>query len=58
MFGISIFPIFGCVLGVNFKDAAMDDALEEVGDYVMIQLLFFVFGITFIYYVGNPSEEA
>ncbi len=30
MFGISFFPIYGCVVGVNFKDQAMDEAFEEV----------------------------
>ena len=58
MFGISFFPIYGCVAGVNFRDQAMDEAFEEVGDYIMIQLLFFIFGITFIYYVGNTNQEA
>ena len=52
MFGISFFPIYGCVVGVNFKDQAMDEAFEEVGDYIMIQLLFFIFGVTFIYSVS------
>jgi hypothetical protein len=55
MFGISFFPIYGCVAGVNFRDQAMDEALEEVGDYIMIQLLFFIFGVTFIYYVGDTD---
>jgi hypothetical protein len=36
----------------------MDEALEEVGDYIMIQLLFFIFGVTFIYYVGDTNQEA
>jgi hypothetical protein len=58
MFGISFFPIYGCVAGVNFKDAALDETFEEVGDYIMIQLLFFIFGITFIYYVGDTNQEA
>ena len=39
MFGISFFPIYGCVAGVNFRDQAMDEAFEEVGDYIMIQLV-------------------
>tara|TARA_R110000782_G_scaffold55515_1_gene116915 strand:+ start:1004 stop:1171 length:168 start_codon:yes stop_codon:yes gene_type:complete len=55
MFGISFFPVYGCVVGVNLKDSAMDEAFEEVGDYIMIQLLFFVFGITLIYYVGDTE---
>jgi hypothetical protein len=57
MFGISFFPIYGCVVGINFRDTAMDEALEEVEDYIVIQLLFFIFGITFLYYVGNTDQE-
>lgn len=58
MLAISLFPIMGCVIGVNFRDAELDEAMEEVGDYVMVQFLLFFFGITFIYYVGDTSEES
>ena len=57
MFGISFFPIYGCVVGINFRDTAMDEALEEVEDYIVIQLLFFIFGITFLSYVGDTDQE-
>jgi hypothetical protein len=56
MFAVSFFPIYGCVVGINFKDEALDEALEEAGDYIVIQLLFFIFGITFLYYVGDPDQ--
>jgi hypothetical protein len=49
MFGISFFPIYGIVVGVHIKDSAMDGLDVEEGDYIMVQFLFFIFGISFIY---------
>jgi len=49
MFGVSFFPVYGIVVGINLKDSAIDGVLEEDGDYFMVQILFFVFGISFIY---------
>lgn len=49
MFGISFFPIYGIIAGIHVKDSAMDGVSDEEGEYIMIQALFFVFGISFIY---------
>lgn len=49
MFGISFFPIYGIVAGIHVKDSVMDEVSNEEGEYIMIQVLFFVFGISFIY---------
>jgi hypothetical protein len=49
MFGISFFPIYGVVAGVHIKDSAMDGVPVEEGDYIMVQFLFFIFGISLIY---------
>lgn len=49
MFGISFFPIYGVVAGVHIKDSTMDGLSAEEGDYMMVQFLFFIFGISLIY---------
>lgn len=49
MFGISFFPIYGVIAGVHIKDSAMDGVPVEEGDYIMVQFLFFIFGISLIY---------
>ena len=56
MLAINVFPILGVVLGINFRDANLDGLEEENGDFVVIQILFFVVGISIIYfYDQRPS---
>lgn len=55
MFGFSFFPIYGIVAGIHIKDSAIDGVSDEEGDYIMVQALFFVFGISFIYVRDTDS---
>ena len=53
MFGITFFPIYGIVIGVNLKDDYLQDAFEDQEKYIVIQILLLVFGITKKLYEEN-----
>ena len=55
MLAINIFPILGVVLGINFKDANLDGLEEENGDFVVVQI-FFVVGISIIYFYDQRTD--
>ncbi len=57
MLAINVFPILGVVLGINFKDANLDGLEEENGDFVVVQILLFVVGISIIYFYDQGTDR-
>jgi hypothetical protein len=57
MFGITFFPIYGIVIGVNLKDDYLQDAFEDQEKYIVVQILLLVFGITIFYYARDINKE-
>lgn len=46
MIEVKFFPIYGLAAGINLYSSDLDD--EGGDDYKMIQLLFFLFGVSII----------
>lgn len=57
MFGITFFPIYGIVIGVNLKDDYLEDNFQEPEKYIVVQILLLVFGITIFYYARDINKE-